>query len=237
MKTKDKIRGILFFVLSAAGVIFFGYNAASNVSLLFNPEEFEARITDVSFSNTHRSIVDTYRIRLEYEEDGEIKKNSAGFFFPKHKSLGNQFASGKTVTVCKNRLGFYQIKNFVKSEIIVHSVCTLLAMAVMSIPVSLLFFPVRKRPVNSLYIMANDYKIRKVKNAESASFYINQLKKHEIICFGITDRNGFAEYSYEQDEFIERTASKENEAEETIDEFSIEFVVREKMKVLDKAGK
>ncbi len=159
-------------------MIFFGYNAASNVSLLFNPEEFEARITDVSSSNTHRSFVDTYRIRLEYEEDGEIKKNSAGFYFPK-----------------------------------------------------------RKRPVNSLYIMANDYKIRKVKNAESASFYINQLKKHEIICFGITDRDGFAEYSYEQNEFIERTASKGNETEETIDEFSIESVVREKMKVRDKAGK
>ncbi len=230
------ISEILIIFLFLFGTINYGYYTFSNISLLFKSQEFEAKILNVEIVKKRRDHHCT--IVFEYAEENKNYINEAKFSWNILKGITNSikpdYAEGKSITICKNQFEFFQVKDQIKSEIFINLLFFIICLSISTFLIEFLYSSFPEKHKKSFYIQGKNFKIKRIKNLESVSFYINQLKQNEILCFGIENKNGFVEYSFHNNNFIERKSNKEREeTEKIIDEHSLETSVKRRIKLLE----
>ena len=122
---------IICFLLLAS--IICAYKAFSNISLLIKPQEFAAKITEVKIKGSRNGR--NCSIVFEYEEENEKKINEVTFSWSILSGLGNfiknDYAEGKTIIICKNNFGFYQVKARIKAEIIENFIMLIISLSML----------------------------------------------------------------------------------------------------------
>ena len=223
---------ILLFILFSISSAFCIYKEFINVSLLLSSQELDAKIEEVKYTHNRRSHYCT--VYFEYEIEGIKFKNNVEFNWMLidriRNSVLNEYRNGRQIIIAYDDYGNFQIKNRIKTELIIYLVYLLISVALLSFAVYsfLSNFPEKKKI--SIYIQKNNYTIREIKNLENVTSYINMLKQNEIMCFGIGSANDFVEYSYTGKEFVERKSKNSTEEEKTInDESELEKILKKKL--------
>ncbi|MBQ4496698.1 MAG: hypothetical protein II973_04250 [Spirochaetaceae bacterium] len=220
---------ILFFV---TGAICLAHETFVNINLIMHHQEINAKIVEAKYRRFHRSY--SWTVHFEYEDEGKIYIGKARFrwlVINRIKNLRNdKYKNGDYVIVLVDRFGNFQLKEQIRTELFASSLYLLLYIFCVIICTNSLFSKKLIKGKTSFYIQGKDLKIKRIKEVESISAYINMLKQAEIICFGIGNNETFVEYSYKEGNFIERKSNGKSETEKVIeDEASLAKALKSKL--------